>query len=206
MICAGPSPVPFSVVGRAWSRRDDRDVGDELLVAGMAVADERASIELVRRYQRRVFGLAIGIVGDVSLAEDVAQEAFVRVFRHAEAFDPRRGSVSAWVLTITRNLAIDALRVRRDAPSDPTDQVFLELTSAETSPDDAAITGEAISHVRTAIATLPPAQRRAVLLAALHGWSATEIATAEAIPLGTAKGRIRLGMAKLRLALEVAAR
>jgi RNA polymerase sigma-70 factor (ECF subfamily) len=181
-------------------------VGDELLVAGMAVADERASIELVRRYQRRVFGLAIGIVGDVSLAEDVAQEAFVRVFRHAEAFDPRRGSVSAWVLTITRNLAIDALRVRRDAPSDPTDQVFLELTSAETSPDDAAITGEAISHVRTAIATLPPAQRRAVLLAALHGWSATEIATAEAIPLGTAKGRIRLGMAKLRLALEVAAR
>jgi RNA polymerase sigma-70 factor (ECF subfamily) len=193
-------------MGRAASRRDDGAVADELLLSGMAIGDDRASIELIRRYQRRVFGLAVGIVGDPSVAEDVAQEAFLRVFSHAEAFDPRRGAVSTWVLTITRNLAIDALRARRAAPADPDDQVFLELVSTEPLPDDGAITAEAVGRVRAAIAMLPVEQRRAVLLAAMHGWSAAEIASAEAIPLGTAKGRIRLGMAKLRVSLEVGAR
>lgn len=193
-------------MGRAANRRDDGAVADELLLSGMAIGDARASIQLVRRYQRRVFGLALGIVGDPAAAEDVAQEAFARVFSHAEAFDARRGSVSTWVLTITRNLAIDALRSRRATPADPDDQVFLGLVSGEAPPDDLAIAAEAMGGVRAAITTLPVEQRRAVLLAAMHGWSAAEIASAESIPLGTAKGRIRLGMAKLRAALEVDAR
>ena len=187
---------------RRWSSDED-GISDEALLSGMAVGDERAGLIFVRRYQHRLFGLAKGIVGDTALAEDVAQEAFIRIFRHATVFDARRGSVSSWTLTITRNLAIDALRVRRATPIDPDDQVFLELMSAERQPEDGAITADALVRVRAALADLPIDQRRAVLLAAMYGRSATEIARAEAIPLGTAKSRIRAGMAKLRDAVVI---
>ena len=88
-------------------------VSDETLVAGLASGDRDAASAFVQRFQRRVFGLARTIVTDDRAAEDIAQEAFVRAWKHAGAFDPRRGSVIGWLLTITRNLAIDAVRVRR---------------------------------------------------------------------------------------------
>src|SRR5258708_6184220 len=94
------------------------DSADEALVAGLAAGDASAATALVRRFQRRVFGLAMAVLGDRGLAEDVAQEAFVRAWRHAAAYDPRRGSVATWLLTITRNLAIDTLRMRRSDPID----------------------------------------------------------------------------------------
>jgi RNA polymerase sigma factor (sigma-70 family) len=169
----------------------------------MAVGDDRTGLVFVRRYQHRLFGLAMGIVGDAGLAEDIAQEAFIRIFRHAVVFDPRRGSVATWTLTITRNLSIDALRVRRSTPTDPNDGLFLELTSSERQPDQAAVAQDSFDRVRVALAALPIDQRRAVVLAAMYGRSAAEIAEGESIPLGTAKGRIRLGMAKLRDAVVV---
>jgi RNA polymerase sigma-70 factor (ECF subfamily) len=178
--------------------RDESDISDEALLSGMAVGDEQAGLVFVRRFQHRLIGLAMGIVRDPGLAEDIAQEAFIRIFRHAVVFDSRRGSVSTWTLTITRNLAIDALRVRRGVPTDPDDQVFLELMSDERLPDDAAVTTDALARIRIALTDLPIDQRRAVLLAAMYGRTAAEIAESEAIPLGTAKGRIRSGMAKLR--------
>jgi RNA polymerase sigma-70 factor (ECF subfamily) len=181
------------------------DISDEALLAGIALADDRAGLVFVRRYQHRLFGVAIRILGDPKLAEEVAQEAFIRIFRHAEVFDPRRASVAAWTSTITRNLAIDALRVRRDLPTDPYDQTFLNLLSSEKAVDDVAAGNDAIARVRTALAELPSDQRRAVVLAAMYGRSAAEVARVESIPLGTAKGRIRLGLAKLRDALEIGA-
>jgi RNA polymerase sigma-70 factor (ECF subfamily) len=184
--------------------RDDDGVSDEALLSGMAVGDDRAGLVFVRRYQQRLFGLALGIVGDAGLAEDIAQEAFVRIFRHALVFDARRGSVSSWVLTITRNLAIDALRVRRGVPTAPDDRVFLELTSSERQPDEAALSSNALDLARAALSELPVEQRRAVVLAAMYGRTALEISAAEAIPLGTAKSRIRIGMAKLREAVAIA--
>ena len=182
------------------------DTSDEALLAGIALADDRAGLVFVRRFQHRLFGLANGIVGEARLAEEVAQEAFIRIFRHAEVFDAGRASVSAWAFTITRNLAIDVLRVRRDVPTEPHNQVFLALMSSERLPEDVVVGEDALVRVRAALAQLPIDQRRAVLLAAMYGRSAAEIARAEAIPLGTAKGRVRLGMAKLRAALEVEAR
>jgi RNA polymerase sigma factor (sigma-70 family) len=179
------------------------DISDEALLAASAVGDDRSAVLFVRRYQHRLFGLAFRILGDASRAEDVAQEAFVRMFRHAEVFDERRGSVSTWALTITRNLAIDVLRVQRDTPADPQDEVFVGLMSTERTPEEVAVTEDALVRVRVALRGLPTDQRRAVLLSAMYGRSAAEIARAEAIPLGTAKGRIRLGMSKLRGALEV---
>ena len=180
------------------------DTSDEALLSGMALGDDRAGLVFVRRYQHRLFGLAIGIIGDARVAEEVTQEAFIRIYRHAEVFDARRASVSAWAFTITRNLAIDVLRVRRDVPTDPEDRVFLALMSNQGIPD-AVVTADTVGRVRVALADLPIEQRRAILLAAMYGWSAAEIALADGIPLGTAKGRIRLGMAKLRGALEVEA-
>lgn len=174
---------------------------DEALLAGMAVGDEEAAIAFVRRYQRRVFGLAIGIVGDPVLAEDVAQEALLRVWRHAPVYDARRGGVTTWVLTITRNLAIDALRLRRAVPTDPDDLVSLAAASTGRDPEAAAVTGDAVARVRVALATLPPPQRRALVMAALYGRTAAEVSEAEAIPLGTAKTRIRGGLMKLRAAM-----
>ena len=180
------------------------DTSDEALLSGMALSDDRAGLVFVRRYQHRLFGLAIGIVGDARVAEEVTQEAFIRIYRHAEVFDARRASVSAWAFTITRNLAIDVLRVRRDIPTDPEDRVFLALMSNDGIPD-AVVAADTVGRVRVALADLPIEQRRAILLAAMYGWSAAEIALTDGIPLGTAKGRIRLGMAKLRGALEVEA-
>jgi RNA polymerase sigma factor (sigma-70 family) len=199
-------PLASSVVYRPmrnhW-RRDDEDISDEGLLSGIAVGDDQAGLVFVRRYQRRLFGLALGIVGDASLAEDVAQEAFIRIFRHAVVFDTRRGTVSTWCLTITRNLAIDALRLRRATPINPDDQVFLELTSTEHQPEDAAVTTDALVRLKSALAVLPVEQSRAVVLAAMYGRTATEIAEAEGIPLGTAKSRIRVGMARLREAAAI---
>ena len=107
------------------------DTSDEALLAGIALSDDRAGLVFVRRYQHRLFGVAIRIVGDPRLAEEVTQEAFIRIFRHAEVFDARRASVSAWAFTIVRNLSIDVLRVRRDISIDPDDQLFLALMSKE---------------------------------------------------------------------------
>ncbi len=178
--------------------RDEDDISDEMLLSGMAVGDDRAALIFVRRYQHRLFGLAMGILRDAALAEDIAQEAFIRIFRHALVFDARRGSVAAWTLTITRNLAIDALRLRGGTPTDPNGRAFLDLMCTGRQPEEAAMAEDALDHVRIALVSLPIEQRRAVLLAAMYGRTAAEIATAEAIPLGTAKSRIRLGMAKLR--------
>lgn len=174
---------------------------DETLLAGIALGEEQAALALVRRYQRRVYGLALSIVGDPALAEDVAQEALVRVWRHAPVYDTRRGSVAAWVLTITRNLAIDALRLRRASPTDPDDFLSLGLVSTEADPDRAAVDGEAATRLRDAITTLPAEQQRAVVLAAFYGLTAKEVGIRESIPLGTAKTRIRTGLLRLRAVL-----
>jgi RNA polymerase sigma factor (sigma-70 family) len=178
------------------------ELSDEALLAGMAVGDQSAAVTFTRRYQRRVFGLAYSMTSDAGLAEDVAQEAMVRVWRHAPVFDPRRGSVTSWVLTITRNLAIDHLRMRRAVPTDPDDFAATAMASAEHNPEDAVRRGDVRQLVRGALGTLPEEQRRAVVLAAVYGRTALEISESEGIPLGTAKTRIRTALVRLRAAVE----
>ena len=106
-------------------------VSDETLVAGLAAGDRDAASAFVQRFERRVFGLARTIVFDDRAAEDIAQEAFVRAWKHAGAFDPRRGSVVGWLLTITRNLAIDAVRVRVPVAIDPAALLGYDAASPE---------------------------------------------------------------------------
>jgi RNA polymerase sigma factor (sigma-70 family) len=178
------------------------ELSDEGLLAGMALGEQAAAVTFVRRYQRRVFGLAYSMVGDAGVAEDVAQEAMMRVWKHAPVFDPRRGSVSSWVLTITRNLAIDALRLRRAVPTDPEDFAASAVLSNEHNPEDATNRGDVRRLVRTALSALPAEQRRAVVLAAVYGRTALEVSEAEGIPLGTAKTRIRTALIRLRAAVD----
>lgn len=173
---------------------------DEALIAGMAVGDDAAAVAFVRRYQRRVYGLALSMVGDPTLAEDVAQEAFLRAWRHASVFDRRRASVATWLLTITRNLAIDSLRVRRAVPADPDGELWLGLVSPAC--DEQAEQFDSRARVQKALSAVPPEQARALVLAAVYGHSAAEVSRAESIPLGTAKTRIRRGLMKLRDLLE----
>jgi RNA polymerase sigma factor (sigma-70 family) len=180
----------------------DTSPTDEALLAGMASRDDASTVAFVRRYQRRVFGLAIGIVGDAGAAEDVAQEAMLRAWRHAPVFDPRRGSVETWVLTIAKNLSIDALRKRRAVPTDPDDLVALARAAHGTSPEELAASNSMGAVIVAALGAIPAEQRRAVVMASLYGKTAQEISDIENIPLGTSKTRIRAGLLKLRSVLE----
>jgi RNA polymerase sigma-70 factor (ECF subfamily) len=176
---------------------------DEALVAGLAAGDQQAAAVFVRRFQRRGDGLARTIVSDPGAAEDVAQEAFTRAWRRAPAYDARRGRVLTWLLTITRNVAIDVVRLKRAQPMDP-DAVAsrLQLGRRETASDVQSQVADR-ELLREAMATLPDEQRRAVVLAAYFGRTAHEIGELEGVPLGTAKTRIRTAMTRLREALEV---
>src|SRR5919108_5315420 len=94
-------------------------LSDEALLAGLASGDPDDAAAFVRRFQSRVYGLALTMLRDPQLADDVAQEAFERAWKHGATYDARRGRVSSWLLTITRNLAIDPARMRLVTPTDP---------------------------------------------------------------------------------------
>jgi RNA polymerase sigma factor (sigma-70 family) len=173
---------------------------DEALLAGLGTGEREAAAAFVRRFQGRVYGLALTIVRDRGIAEDVAQETFVRAWRNAEAYDARRGRVLTWLLAIARNLAIDATRRRTPRPEDP-DAVVSQLEragrQAEPSPEDPPD-----ERLRAALSALPAEQRRPLVLAAYLGRTAQEISALDGVPLGTVKWRIRTAMLKLRSELE----
>jgi RNA polymerase sigma factor (sigma-70 family) len=177
------------------------NLSDDSLLAGMALGDADAATAFVRRYQARVYGLALAIVGSTAVAEEVAQEAFLRIWRNAAAYDARKGQVATWVLTITRNLSIDALRLRSEQPIAP-DVLMATLLSREED-HSRRPQYEDREQLRVALRALPPEQGRPIVLSVFYGLTAKETADVEGIPLGTAKTRIRRGIAKLREALEV---
>jgi RNA polymerase sigma-70 factor (ECF subfamily) len=174
---------------------------DEALLAGFGRSDPEATAAFVARFQRRVYGLAITIVGESGAAEEVAQEALLRAWRHATVYDTRRGSVVTWLLTITRNLAIDRMRARRAVPVAPDDVLAAFLVEPGRDPAAVAVAHDDVGRLGDALADLPKAQGRAVVLAGVWGLSAREIAEREEIPLGTAKTRIRTALGRLRVAL-----
>jgi RNA polymerase sigma-70 factor (ECF subfamily) len=166
----------------------------------MAAGDGDAAAAFVRRFQRPVFGLAVTMLQDRSTAEDVSQEVFVRAWRNAGGYDPRRGAVLTWLLGITRNAAIDVLRLKRAEPVDPeTLDGRLRLQVAPEGPGF-----EERDRTRRALASLAPEQRRALFLATYLGRTAGEISELEHIPVGTAKSRIRAAMRRVRASLETA--
>ena len=181
------------------------DPSDEALLAGYATGDPRTAAAFVRRFQGRVYGLALTIVRQPALAEEVAQETFTRVYRHAGNYDARKGRVSTWLLSIARNLAIDVTRLKRLDPVDP-EVIEAEVTIDFQAPgaDEGGLQPDERDQLRSAIGDLPDDQRRAIVLAAYLGRTAREISDLDEVPLGTVKTRIRTAMLKLRSDLEVA--
>jgi RNA polymerase sigma factor (sigma-70 family) len=193
-----------SIPGAEPNVSRDVDPSDEALLAGFATGDPDTAAAFVRRFQGRVYGLALTIVRQPPIAEDVAQETFARVFRHAGNYDARKGRVSTWLLSIARNLAIDVTRMRRLDPVDP--EVIaaeISLTSQEAAADEVGLQPDERDQLRAAISELPTEQRRALVLAAYTGRTAREISDLDDVPLGTVKTRIRTAMLKLRDELEV---
>jgi RNA polymerase sigma factor (sigma-70 family) len=179
------------------------ELADDALVAGLAVEDADAATAFVRRFQAKVFGLALAVTHDPALADDVAQEAFLRAWRAASTYDSLRGSVSAWLLTITRNAAIDAVRARRSVPADDDEldrllQATLGGNGSSDATGESATTAVEAGRVLAGLRRLPPEQARAVVLAVFGGCTAEEISRRDGVPLGTAKTRIRTGLRRLR--------
>ena len=169
---------------------------DGALLARVAGGDGAAFDALYARYGHVAEGLAQSILREPGLAEDAVQEAFLAVWRQAPRYDPTRGSVRSWLLTIVRHRALDDLRRRHE------DRWVASAALAEIADgsDTHELAGRhaAARLVRDALAHLPAAQRAALALAYAGGYSHAEIAQAQGVPLGTVKGRVRLGLRALR--------
>lgn len=156
---------------------------------------------LYEEYHRQALGLALRVLGNMGEAEEVVQEAFLAVWRAGHTYDPARGSTRTWILTLVRNRAIDVVRARARRPVQPLDEKLDPPDSSDV-PLQAALNVDA-ARVVEALYKLPPEQRVAIELAYSSGLSHTEIAARLGVPVGTVKGRIRLGLDRLRQVLGV---
>ena len=188
---------------RSDAVKNDAASEDGRWLARVVQGDAEALGALYDRHGRVVFGLLYRMLGSPEAAEEVAQDAFHAVWRRAGTYRSDRGSVRAWLLTIARNAAIDwrrtkGKRLEREAAIDEATVLVDEIRV-----EDRVIATLGAERVRAAVAALPPEQREVLSLAFWSGLSQTEIAARTAVPLGTVKSRVRLGMAKLRERLVI---
>lgn len=166
---------------------------------GLLVGDDDAVRTLYARFGRPVYALGLRLLGSRECAEELTQDVFLTAWRKAARFDPARGRLSTWLMTIAHNLAVDRLR-RETGVSRPT------LVLVDQVPDAPGIDEEAVlierDAARRALASLNAAERRLVIRAYFRGSTAREIAEADGIPLGTVKTRLRAAMIKVRQANE----
>jgi RNA polymerase sigma-70 factor (ECF subfamily) len=174
---------------------------DLRLIAEIAAGDSNALEQLYDRYGAVVYRVALRMLKNRELAEDVVQEVFWRVWRRSASFANERGRVTQWLFGIAHNLCIDELRRMRARPApiyeDPEHPVIQQLIDEQTDVPAAAWTSEQRRVITEAMSKLPAAQRQAIALAYFGGLSHQEIATKLNRPLGTIKTRVRLGLHKL---------
>jgi RNA polymerase sigma-70 factor (ECF subfamily) len=176
---------------------------DDLLLAAIGCGDAGALGLLYDRYNRLAIAVAYRVLGDRNAAEDTVHDAFLAVWRRVDSFDATRGSVRGWLLTIVRNAAVDRRRGRhaRALQDTPLDDVTFRLATDGEETFAAVAASVDASRVRDALALLPTEQREAIELAYFGGLTQQEIADRTGAALGTVKGRMRLGLHKLRVAL-----
>jgi RNA polymerase sigma-70 factor (ECF subfamily) len=175
-------------------------LADEELMPLIGEKDPEAFEVFYDRHGGVAYSLAYRIVGEQAAAEDVTQEAFISIWKSGARFDRARGSVRSWMLSIVRNRAIDALRSRAGkAPKlSFDDDAILEQRAAEELTDDEAMRRETATELRGALGELPGEQSKVIELAYFGGFSQSEISRMLGVPLGTVKGRMRLGLEKIR--------
>lgn len=172
--------------------------GEEvLLVEGLRAGDDEAIRELYRRYSRPIFSIGMRLLGDREAAAELTQDAFLTAWRKAARFDPDRGRLSTWIMTIAHNLAVDRLRsengVRRPK------LVLRDEVPEVLGPDEGELVADRDRALR-ALEPLSDAERRLLLRAYFGGLTAREIAQQDGTPLGTVKTRIRTALIKVRAA------
>jgi RNA polymerase sigma-70 factor, ECF subfamily len=184
-------------------RGELHELADEDLMQLIRDGEARAFEIVFDRHGAASFSLAYRMCGRRAMAEDVVQEAFLSLWRSGARYDPTRGSVRSWVLTIVHNRAIDALRrgVVRDS-RDVAEEGAAERVAASECTEAEVVQRDEARNVRSALGELPPEQRQVIELAYFGGFTHTQIAQTLELPVGTVKGRMRLGLTKMRLALD----
>jgi RNA polymerase sigma-70 factor (ECF subfamily) len=180
-----------------------RERADEDLMELVSEGEARAFEVVFDRHGGVAFSLAYRMCGRRAMAEDIVQEAFLSLWRTGARYDHTRGSVRSWVLSTVHNRAIDALRrgLVRDARNVSDHQAAERIVAPESTETEAGRRDEA-HRVREALNELPTEQRRVIELAYFGGFTHTQIAEMLDTPIGTVKGRMRLGLTKLHLLLS----
>ena len=178
---------------------------DEQLIAQVARGDTAAYEMLYDRYASAGMGLALKITGDRTLAEEVVQETFWRVWRKADLFQNQRGAFTSWFFGIARNLSIDMLRRQRTQgqTADDPEQLIEQAPDPSPGVPETAWMHSKHEQMRAAVATLPKEQRYVIEMAYFRGMTRQEIASATGEPLGTIHTRARLALQKLRDELQL---
>lgn len=170
---------------------------DFALVSALRSGDQNAMARLYDKYSSMVYAVALRVLGDSAIAEDILQEVFMQLWRNPGVFDSSRGNLAGWLSVIARNRAIDSLRKRR-----PETDIEGVIVSVQPDLASEAERKRAMQKVRGTLGVMPPAQRTALEMAYFEGLTHSEIAAKTGEPLGTIKTRIRSGLLALRKAFE----
>jgi RNA polymerase sigma-70 factor, ECF subfamily len=173
-------------------------LADEDLISLVEAADAEAFATLYDRHSRAAFSLAYRMMGERQASEDLAQDAFLKVWRGASSYRADRGSVRTWILSIVHNRGIDQIRSQA---SRRRTQEKIEASAPRSQPSEAfaeTLRNSQRDQVREALDTLPPEQLKILELAYFSGYTHVEISDLLRLPLGTVKGRMRLGLKKIR--------
>lgn len=176
------------------------DPDDSVLLQRVARGDDDALLALHKRYVNLVYSMAWRVLNDGGMAEEVTQDIFLKLWQKGHRYDPRRGRFTTWLLSVTRFAAIDRLRSegRQPAIVDPPAGEENEELPATWIPATEHASWEEGQHLRLLLEQLPVEQRQIVELAYFGGLTHSELADHLGLPLGTVKGRLRLGLEKLR--------
>ena len=173
-------------------------LADEDLISFVGQGDAEAFTTLYDRHSHAAFSLAYRMMGERQAAEDLAQDAFLKVWRSASSYRAERGSVRTWILSIVHNRGIDQIRSQA---SRRRTQDKIEASTPRSQPSEAFAQtwrNSQRDQVREALDTLPPEQLKILELAYFSGYTHVEISELLRLPLGTVKGRMRLGLKKIR--------
>ena len=175
------------------------------LILDIGSGDERALEVVYDRYAQRIYSLAMSMLKDDGLAEDALQEVFANIWQKASSYRPEMSAPGTWIMSVAHHKIVDFYRARRrvsDRTAEPEPETLLRIPDHRISVEQEVERGFDAQLVRAALMELPEQQRQPLYLSAWHGYSQSEIARMLDIPLGTVKTRMRLGMQKLKAALE----